>query len=386
MNKETNIVFTGDFSFSGHFQEKYLDDKFIDKSILDFLNNSDACILNYESPITPYKVTKKRRLHHRTNPEALDYIKAKFKNPILSFANNHMKDYENIGLIDTLELVEENQIKYIGAGRSKEEATRFEIIGKDVKVGVIAIQYKKLHKSINNFMGPFHEDMIEELAERITEMKKKVNWVVLVYHGGDEFLFAPMPYTRKLFKKFIKLGVDVVVGHHPHVVQGYEYFNNKPIFYSLGNFAFDTDYQRIQEGTENGILLKLTFKKDKVLFDDFPILINREKAKIEQGVKNPYFCDLGSKKYGAIWSYEAMRKKKILKIAADLKEKELEDFNIDETPKKTLFKRVIQYSERKLIKEKEATKKSLLLKLGRIKYKLFYNKKDFNSIYNFNSK
>ena len=66
----------------------------------------------------------------------------------------------------------------------------------------------------------------------------------MVYHGGDEFFHVPMPYIRKQLKGYLDWGCDIVVAHHPHVVQGYEMLGKKAIFYSLGNFIFDTDYQR----------------------------------------------------------------------------------------------------------------------------------------------
>ena len=84
----------------------------------------------------------------------------------------------------------------------------------------------------------------------------------MVTHEGHEFSQIPMPYLRNKYHRFLEYGADIVVGHHPHVVQNYEKVGDKIIFYSLGNFIFDTDYQRLQNYTENGILLKLSFTQD----------------------------------------------------------------------------------------------------------------------------
>ena len=75
-------------------------------------------------------------------------------------------------------------------------------------------------------------------------------------------LSASFCQTKKL-KKLLSFGADIIVAHHPHTVQGYEKINNKMIFYSLGNFIFDTDFQRAQKGTDKGIVLKIEFTKDE---------------------------------------------------------------------------------------------------------------------------
>lgn len=418
-NNNTNIVFTGDLSFSAFFQKGYQDDNLISNDVLDFISDSNATIINYESPITPLKQTKKRRLAHRTDPEALDFIKDKFPKPILSFANNHMMDYRSIGFIDSVEEVIKKDIPFIGAGRNRNEASRYEIIGDDVKVGVLSIQYKQLRKISENFIGPLHEDMIGDVEKRLVELRPKVDWIVLIYHGGDEFLNAPMPYTRNLIKKYLKMDIDLIVAHHPHVVQGYEYFNNKMVFYSLGNFIFDTTYQRAQEGSEQGMLVKLTFNKKSYSFENLPVFINRELTKIEKGEDNPFFIDLTNKNYKQIWTYEAMRKKESLERAKVLRESELaemeetkenkrieheqrvlaialskakinqeesdqeSDFSMEENdePKndknnKSGFKRTLKKVYTKLITDRNQNYRALVMKFGRLRYKLFY--KDSN--------
>lgn len=102
------------------------------------------------------------------------------------------------------------------------------------------------------------------------EIKEKCRWCVIVVHGGEEFASLPNPYTRVRYLKYLELGADVVVGHHPHVTENYELFEDgKVIFYSLGNFIFDTDYQRAHPYTDEGALLKLIFTEEKVDFRGF---------------------------------------------------------------------------------------------------------------------
>lgn len=342
MNKLTKIGFTGDFSFSGYFQKQYKNNDLIDDAILNFLNDNDAVVINYESPITPCRMTNKKRLAHRTDPEALDFVVEKFKNPILSFANNHMMDYRAVGMIDTIDSVNARNIPFIGGGRNRQESLQYQIIGDDVKVGVLAVQYKKLRKNGINFLGPMQEDMVKDIKWAIDELRPKVDWIVMVYHGGDEFLFAPMPYIKKVTKKFLDMGCDIIVGHHPHVVQGYEYIGNKAVFYSLGNFMFDTNYQRIQEGTDQGMLLSISFTKDSYSEEHMPIFIDRETPRIVPAEgEEPHFVNIGELNYSKLWCTEAMRKLDALERAKVLLIRDREEAAVETVERELAHKAML---------------------------------------------
>lgn len=324
MINKISIGFTGDFSFSGFFKGRHSDNMLLEKEILNFLNKNDVNIINFESPITPCRMTSKKRLTHRCEPEVLDYVQNHFKNPVLSLANNHMMDYGRTGMMDTLEVLNQRKISYIGAGSTVTEAARCLVFGDEVKVGVFAVQYKNYRIADERLSGPLHNTKIKQIQETISYLKDKVDYIVLVYHGGDEFLHAPMPYDRKLLKKYLNMGCDIVVAHHPHVVQGYEKFGKKMIFYSLGNFMFDTDYQRVQEDTDKGVLLNISFYKEDYKFEYLPIKIDREDQCVYVADDDIYFKDI-KKEYGRLWAVEAARKKKVSYNAKVLKERELEE-------------------------------------------------------------
>ena len=325
MKNKVKIGFTGDFSFSAYFSGADERENLIDQKILDFLNENDANVLNFESPITDCRMTKKRRLAHRSDPKVLKYVKNTIKNPVLSFANNHMMDYDRIGMIDTLENTEREGISYIGAGRNKYEAARYVIVGEEVKVGIFAIQYKDFRVAGKRYSGPLHDKRKDVIEMAIAELKTKVDYVVLVYHGGDEFLHAPMPYFRKRMRKYLDAGCDIVVAHHPHVVEGYEYFGKKLVFYSLGNFMFDTDYQRMQEDSDRGAIIRLTFDKEGFEFENIFSRVDRETCTVKISDNGQYFDDYSKVNYKKLWATEAARKAEILEKAKILREKELEE-------------------------------------------------------------
>ena len=101
------------------------------------------------------------------------------------------------------------------------------------------------------------------------------------------------------------MGADVVIGHHPHVVQGYEKVGKKMIFYSLGNFVFDTDYQRQQRHSEYGILLKLAFDNENFTWDYVATKVNRENQMVEKTEAPTIFREITSKSYNLLWPIAA---------------------------------------------------------------------------------
>ena len=93
------------------------------------------------------------------------------------------------------------------------------------------------------------------------------------------------------------MGADIVISHHPHVVNNYELIGNKAIFYSLGNFIFDTDYQRSQFGTQYGVLLRIRFDEDSFSFEPFGIEVDRTHERIIPCDLPAIFTDVCAEEY-----------------------------------------------------------------------------------------
>ncbi len=321
--EKITIGFSGDLSFSGYFTGRHTDSSLLDDGIKAFLGSNDYNVINFESPVTPCRITKKRRLAHRSEPETLDFVKNNIPNPILSFANNHMMDYGPIGVVDTIDSCKQRGIPYLGIGLDVKEAGRYVMLGDEIKVGVLAIEYKKHLIASENAGGPLHESSTEIIKHKLEKLKERADYIVVVYHGGEEFLHTPMPYTRKQLKQYLAWGADVVVAHHPHVVQGFEPVGkDKMIFYSLGNFVFDTNYQRVQDDTDNGMLLRLTFDRSGFTYETLPTHIDRDNGKVSVGSDMRWFSDI-RKGYDRAWSSEAARRTDVKERAKQLRETEL---------------------------------------------------------------
>lgn len=161
---------------------------------------------------------------------------------IVSLANNHALDYGPEALIDTFDTLDNVGIEYIGAGKNLDLAKApayFDVEGK--KIAFVAAS--RVVFSMNWYATDTELGMVGTydptlILESIKEAKANSDYVVMFVHWGVERENYPVDYQRELAKQYIDAGADAVVGCHPHVMQGFEYYNGKPIAYSLGNYIF----------------------------------------------------------------------------------------------------------------------------------------------------
>ncbi|UFK97101.1 CapA family protein [Kaistella faecalis] len=207
----------------------------------------DYAIVNLECPVTlsDRKIEKTGPCIKTENTEALRALQFAGFN-LLTLANNHILDYDEQGVIDTVENAKKFGFATIGAGKNIEEAKKPVIKDlKGIKIGFINIAENEFCAADHNAAGAHTLDLIGNLKE-IADLRTKVDKVILIYHGGREHYQLPSPNQRKTFRFLIENGVDAIVAHHTHCVSGFEYYDGKPIVYSLGNFIFDykEKYQR----------------------------------------------------------------------------------------------------------------------------------------------
>ena len=280
MNDLTSLVFTGDIGFDKYMDGKWDDEELISKEVLEFLHSGNHVIANVEGALIDKtdlnKTTGVGQLLHSMNPKAVKVLD-RMKADIWNICNNHIMDAGEAGVAETLRLAKLHKAKTIGAGKNIDEAAKPIILDEAGGIGLISVGYRRGCKPADvDRAGCFMWHEIEMIAKKIKEVKNKCRWCVMVVHGGEEFTSLPSPYTRERYHKYLEMGADIVVSHHPHVPMNYEKVGEKIIFYSLGNFIFDTDYQRAQFNTEFGLLVKLNFTRDNYTWEAFGIRIDRE--------------------------------------------------------------------------------------------------------------
>lgn len=301
MKKKTTITFTGDVGFDKYMENKWTDPELISGDILDVFRASDHVMINVEGamigggtgPITRPEM----QLLHSIDPAAADFFK-KIGADMWNLCNNHIMDVGEEGLKSTLDLARSYGVLTTGAGMDIDEAATPVILDEAGGIGLFAVGYRRGCKSADHDKaGCLSWADMETIQKTIDSIKGKCRWCILISHGGEEFTSLPSPYTRERYIKYLDMGADIVVCHHPHVPMNYEIVNGKPIFYSLGNFIFDTDYQRAQFNTEKGVILSLTLTEDDWSFEAHGIRIDRELERVISDELPLIFTEVNANEY-----------------------------------------------------------------------------------------
>ena len=299
---KTSIVFTGDIGFDRYMDRRWEDDGLLSRPVLDFFHSADHTVANVEGALIDAVDDGSRGVFfHSMNPEATRVLK-NIHADIWSIGNNHTMDAGREGVISTRKIAADLGCRTIGAGLNETEASQPVYLDEAGGIGMFCVSYmNECIPATATEPGTFRWDDLDAIKRRIDEIKARCRWCIVVSHGGEEFTSLPIPYTRDRYLKFLELGADVVVGHHPHVPENYELFDNgKAIFYSLGNFIFDTNYQRVHLYTDMGVLLKLIFTEEKMDFEAMGIQIVRGDERIDAAPLPDVFTNIPSEEYALL--------------------------------------------------------------------------------------
>lgn len=278
-NNEVSMLFLGDMMLSrgvAYQISKNNDLYYPFYNIRALLRQNDFVFANFESPIIPGRQIHTGEMAFRVD-ENLAPILKELNFSILSLANNHLLDFGQKGLLNTLKLLAENQIQYIGAGENYQEAHQYKILEKNnIKIAFLAYNDSDVILATNEATedrpGTAFMDL-DALQKDLAEAKKSADFVIVSLHSGTEYKENPNSRQIEFAHAAIDNGANLVVGHHPHVVQPIEkYPKTKPeisneasktgyIFYSLGNCIFD---QAWSEETTEGIATQIIFSKNEI--------------------------------------------------------------------------------------------------------------------------
>jgi len=320
--KDTTLVFLGDMMFDRGVETSTRNNfggdfnRFFDN--LNELKNADILFANLEGPVSDVGNNVGSIYSFRMDPNALVAIKnAGFD--IVSFANNHVGDWNVSAFKDTLTRLDEIGILKAGAGINKGDASDPKIIEKNgIKFGFLGfsdvgpawMEAKDNSAGILLASDP-------NLPQIIKNAKEKVDVLIVSFHFGDEYKKVHNTRQEKLATKAIDNGADLVIGHHPHVIEDIGSYKGKPIVYSLGNFIFD---QYFSKDTMRGMLYKVTFSGKEIVNTEskmitlnkkyqpegiFPMsdaVINEKEEEIATPKKvTTYTCPTPKKEYEDMW-------------------------------------------------------------------------------------
>lgn len=236
------------------------------ESLKSLFNKDEYVVANLESPLIGDAELSSKTCFAGSYRFA-DFMKDIGINAV-SVANNHILEQGEEGFTSTISNLNRVGIALLGlAKRSTSLHQVIEIGG--IKIGLAAFNDK--HDIPNsNYYADYSVDSILNILKILNN--EECAFKVLLFHWGDEYINIPSPKQIEHARLFIESGADVIVGHHPHVIQSYERYKSGYIFYSLGNFLFDMTWS---ENVRSGMILRLHFKHSEFAgFDITPIRLN----------------------------------------------------------------------------------------------------------------
>lgn len=274
--ESANLLFVGDVMLSrevGRITKQKGDPDFPFALSFSTLRKSDITFGNLENPISERGANQGSEYSFRAaTSSAAALSQAGFK--VMSVANNHIWDYGSPALLDTVKLLRQNGVEPVGAGRNAKEANRpVWVTARGNRIAFLAFTnlYPKSLWAATSTPGVSSFDLTK-IAETIREVRKSAEVVVVSMHFGTEYETNSNKVQQEIAHQLIDAGADLVVGHHPHVVEELEQYKQGWIIYSLGNFVFDQPFSL--ETLRGGALLVHLAKGRIVRVELYPVKID----------------------------------------------------------------------------------------------------------------
>lgn len=246
--QDVTVVFSGDILLSSYVLNNYEKNGIngvLSEELQNMMQTADITMVNEEFPFSNRGTqAQDKQFTFRVDPGYVKILQ-EMGIDVVTVANNHALDYGTDALSDTFQTLDNAGIAYVGAGDSLERASQPYVIKAGGKTfGFLAASrvIPEVSWNIDNTQpGMLCTYDSAELCNAIQKAKETCDYVVVYVHWGIERENTPQDYQRQLGKAYIDAGADMVIGAHPHVLQGIEYYNGKPIVYSLGNYIFNQE-------------------------------------------------------------------------------------------------------------------------------------------------
>lgn len=268
------LLLTGDYFYDYETEQDDFD------NIKKEFKKVDYSILNYEGSFKSYS-KRKKSVNLSMSDESLNF---NTKNILFCLANNHILDYDIDGCIKTTSIMESKGFDYFGLESSKNKFDNYKVIEKDgicICIGSFGWANEECILSEDNKQG--NVNLTKKNIELFFDNIKDVEYdKLLIYaHYGYEYEYYPLPLHVDLFRYMIDLGADFVYSSHSHILQPYEVYKEKYIFYGLGNFYFASRRDVYPESSDLGLYLELNISKSEIIVSPKYIKYDR---KVKQSI------------------------------------------------------------------------------------------------------
>jgi len=250
-NEDTVLVFAGDVYVSPHVTANYDAggiSNVVSKELLDKMTQADLCMVNEEFPFgTVGEPMEDKQYTFRVDPSYVSVL-TDMGVDVVSLANNHVLDYGLDCLEETFQTLKQAGIDYVGAGSTKEEAASlrtYEFNGRTYGIlsasRVIPVAEWNIENRQPGVLATYDETA---LVNAIKAARETCDYLAVYVHWGVEHTTQLEEHQRYLAHAYVDAGADLVLGAHPHILQGIENYKGKLIFYSLGNYIFNQNIDK----------------------------------------------------------------------------------------------------------------------------------------------
>ncbi len=244
------------------------------------LDSADYRIFNLETPLVDeVSPIAKCGPCLRTETRTATGLKAMGVD-FFTLANNHILDQGVAGLESTYQVLDKAGIAYAGTGATKAEAAQSyiaEVDGK--KIGIYSCAEHEFTIVTDQTAGANPYDPLESF-DHVRELRKKCDYLIVLYHGGKEYCRYPSPDVRRLCRKFVEVGADIVLCQHTHCIGCEEDYKGGKIVYGQGNFFFDHSEK---EEWQTGLLVECDLSNDDVQVMYHPLRKQGNKVRLAEG-------------------------------------------------------------------------------------------------------
>ena len=225
------------------------------------LTDADVMFVNLEAPFGQGDSAFNKTYTFRVPPDLVGVLTAGRINTV-SLANNHILDYGAGALQETMEVLSRHQITFSGAGMNLGQARKPAYLtsrGRKIAVVSYSLTFPEEFWATDSAAGtcfPSHTFLYRDLKA----LRQECDLLIVSFHWGAELMETPKEYQVDLAHRAIRAGADLILGHHPHVIQGLEIYQGKLIAYSLGNYIFGS----YSESVKYSMLLKMEMGKEGI--------------------------------------------------------------------------------------------------------------------------
>ena len=244
------------------------------KFVRPLLRRAAVVLGNHEGPIASQAQREARNFSYRVEPRfALALKRAGIK--VLTLANNHLVDCGRGGVVETLEALDSVRIKAIGAGVDERAAHEPAILlAGELRVGLLGYYWNRRTAAGASSPGSAM-DPKEALAADIARARERADRVVVTFHWGVPYVREPSEEDRAKARFAVDCGADAVIGHHAHVLQPFEVYRDRPIFYGLGNFAFGSGNSKGE-----GAVAAIRFEMDRTIVHAYALYVKNRDPRV----------------------------------------------------------------------------------------------------------